>query len=464
MDTHTQTVTAASEREGPCDTPQPQLFLVMDRAHPLAGGARHSLANIDRVTLGRGPARSAERVVEDGVRTLRVRLPDARVSGAHATMERSPEGWRLVDHGSTNGSRVNGRDARTATLADRDVVEIGHTFFRYRAGVPTPADAPGDVDAADLRDLPRSFATLSPGLTRELETLSRVARSEVPVLLRGETGTGKEVLARAVHEQSGRGGRFVAVNCAALPAPLVESLLFGHKRGAFSGAAQDEAGLVRSAQDGTLFLDEVGDLGAPAQAALLRVLQEREVLPVGETRAIKIDVRIVAATHRPIEELAEREAFRADLLARIRGFTFSVPPLRRRIDDVGMLVAGLLSRVAADRAGSLVLAADLACKMLEHDWPYNVREVEQRLRTAVVLAVDGRIQLAHAWSEGPAAPGSSAPAPRLSSEDEALRTRIEASLSEHGGNVTRVGEALGKRRTTVQRWMRRLGIDPDRFR
>jgi len=258
------------------------------------------------------------------------------------------------------------------------------------------------------------------------------------------------------------------VNCGALPATLVESLLFGHKRGAFSGAAQDELGLVRTAEGGTLFLDEVGDLGAPAQAALLRVLQEREVLPVGATRPIATDVRVLAATHRAVEALSGQAAFRPDLLARLSGFTFAVPPLRDRIDDLGLLVSTILRKVAGERAASLSLASELVYAMLKHEWPFNVREVEQRLRTAVVLAVDGRIQLSHAWTDErrdePRA-AASRPAPAaLSLDDEALRRELEAKLVEHQGNVTRVGEAVGKRRTTVQRWIRRLGIDPERFR
>jgi DNA-binding NtrC family response regulator len=466
-----ETNAAVSERQGTKDGPQPHLFLVIDRARPLASGARHSLANIERVTIGRGRARSAGRLVEGGARTLRILLADDRVSALHATLEKREGTWHLHDRGSTNGSRINGRDVRSGPLADGDVVEIGQTFFRYRAAVRTPPDTPGDMDAADASDLPAAFGTVIPWLTRDLRTLSRVASSDVTVLLRGETGTGKEVLARAIHEKSGRAGRFVPVNCAALPPSLVESLLFGHKRGAFSGAAQDEPGLVRTAQGGTLFLDEIGDLAGPAQAAILRVLQEREVLPVGATRAIPADVRVIAATHKPVEDLALREAFRADLLARITGFTFSLPTLRERIDDLGVLMAALLRRVAGERATSMTLASDLVHTMLAHDWPFNVREVEQRLKTAAVLAVDGRIRLEHAGWDGregsrrEAAPkASEPPASALSPEDDSLRAELLEKLSQHGGNVTRVSEALGRRRTTVQRWMRRLGIDPARFR
>jgi transcriptional regulator of acetoin/glycerol metabolism len=463
----TETNTATSKREASRDAHHAQLVLVMDRAHPLAGGARHSLASIERVTMGRSRTGGAERVVQDGTPTLSLLLADARVSAAHAVLERHAGQWSFTDRGSSNGSKINGRDVRTATLEDGDVLELGHTFFRFRAQMPTPVDAPGDVDARSLVGIPRALGTLLPWLARDFTTLARIARSEVSVLLRGETGTGKEVLARAVHAESGRKGPFVAVNCGAIPSTLVESLLFGHRRGAFSGAAQDELGLVRTAEGGTLFLDEVGDLSPAAQVALLRVLQEREVLPVGATRPIATDVRILAATHRPVESLSAQDAFRPDLLARLSGFTFGVPPLRSRIDDLGVLVATLLSKIAPERAASLSLSAELVHTMLRHEWSFNVRELEQRLRTAVVLAADGRIELSHAWNERAQIDGTATAQPvgsALSGEDAQLRHELEVKLAEHGGNVTRVSEAFGKRRTTVQRWIRRLGLDPTRFR
>jgi len=464
---HTSTVTAASERGRGSDAPQPTLILVLDRARPLAGGARHSLTNIERVTIGRGHARSVQRVVEEGRPTLKLVLPDDRVSSLHARIELGADGWRLTDCGSTNGSRVNRQEVRSALLADGDLVEIGQTFLRYRGGLPTPFDAPGDVDATDLSALPRVFGTLIPSLAGDLETLTRIARSEVSVLLLGETGTGKEVVARAIHAGSGRKGPFIAVNCGALPETLVESLLFGHRRGAFSGATHDAAGLVREAEGGTLFLDEVGDMGAPAQAAMLRMLQEREVTPLGLTRPIPVDVRVLAATHRPLVELAESGEFRADLLARITGFTFTIPQLRARLDDVGLLIAALLRKLAGDRAPRVSFSSELVNAILEHDWPLNVRELEQRLKAGVVLAADGRLELSHFWPDGPPrAPSRSTarPAEALSPKDQALRDELVAKLTEHAGNVTHVGEALGKSRTQIQRWIRRLGIDVERFR
>ncbi len=464
----TRTVTADSQRSHEVDVSQPALMLVFDRARPFVGGARHSLANIDRVTIGRGRARSVQRVVEEGKPTLKILLADERVSSLHARIERGAQGWLFTDCASTNGSRVNRHGVETKVLADGDLIEIGHNFFRYRGALPTPFDAPGDMDAAGLSPMPRAIGTLLPRLGRDLDTLARIARSEVSVLLQGETGTGKEVVARTIHAESGRRGPFVAVNCGALPATLVESLLFGHTRGAFSGAAQDSPGFVRAAQGGTLFLDEVGDLGAPAQAAMLRVLQEREVTPLGSTRPIPTDARVVAATHRPLVQLAETGAFRSDLLARITGFTFLIPPLRDRIDDVGVLLASLLQKMAAERAPQISFGSEVVYAILEHDWSKNVRELEQRLKTGVVLATHGRIELSHFCGDGPLKGGTTRNSTSLpgllSPEDEALHAELVAKLSECRGNVTHVGEAMGKSRTQIQRWVRRLGIDAERFR
>jgi transcriptional regulator with GAF, ATPase, and Fis domain len=406
-------------------------------------------------------------LIQEGERTLAVTVPDGRISSFHASIERRGRSWCFVDNGSTNGSRVNREAASTVALQDGDLIELGQSLFRFRAEVQTPVTAPGDIDARDRYGLPGRFGALQPWLARDLEVVSRVAGSDVSILILGESGTGKEVLARAIHAESGRRGAFVPVNCGALPASLVESLLFGHKKGAFSGATHDEIGLVRAADGGTLFLDEIGDLPKASQAALLRVLQEREVVPVGATRAIPTDLRIVAATHRPLDTLAESGEFRSDLLARLSAFTYRVPPLRERIDDVGMIVAAILRNVAGDAAaeGSLSLSADAAYALVARRWPLNVRELEQSLRVGGVLASGGRIELAMPQQ---AAPPTSRAKPRLPSaptpEDEALRAALVSKLAEHGGNITQVGSAMGKARTQVQRWLKRFNIDPQSYR
>jgi transcriptional regulator of acetoin/glycerol metabolism len=462
----TRTATASSRRSQSTDAALEHLVVVLDRARPLEGGARHVLANIECVTIGRGRSRSAERTAQDRVRTLRLALADERISSLHARIERTADGWRLTDCGSKNGTRINRRPSTTAVLADGDVVEVGNTLLRYRLDVPTPVGTPGDLDSSELEGLPRTIATLLPTFARDVLTLARLAETDVPVLLLGETGTGKEVLARAIHEQSGRSGPFVAVNSGAIPATLVESLLFGHKRGAFSGALNDQLGFLRAASDGTLFFDEIGDLAPAAQAALLRVIQEREVVPLGGTHPVSVNVRFLSATHRPLESLTKSGAFREDLMARIAGFVHHLPPLRDRIDDVGVLLGALLRKIAGKQATEISLGADASHELLAYAWPLNVRELEQRLRAAVALAPKGRIEVAHLWKEGPPRTGrpSDLPVRARSPAEDALHAQLLEHLTAQRGNVTQVGTAMGKSRTQIQRWLRRLGIDAERFR
>lgn len=386
------------------------------------------------------------------------------MSESHATLERQPNDWVLVDQGSKNGSRVGERKLARAPLVDGDLLELGGTFFRFRSTVRTPVMAPADVDASSLSGLVARLATLMPSLIRDLEVLDRVARSDVAILLLGETGTGKEILARALHDASERAGAFVAVNCGAMPAPLVEGMLFGHKRGAFSGAVSTEIGFVRAADGGTLFLDEIGDLQPPAQAALLRVLQEREVLPIGNTVPVRVDVRVVAATHRPLGTLVARESFRHDLYARLSGYTFMLPPLRDRLDDLGLLIASIARARRKERDAPFEIGAPAMRALLRpHPWPNNVRELVHHVAVGRLLGSDHRIkhvpipdpQLSFKTKWG---------AQPLPSSDDALRAELVSNLTLYAGNVTRVGQAMGKARTQVQRWLRRFDLDPRRFR
>jgi len=403
-------------------------------------------------------------------------VADARMSGQHARIHRQggPTGaWVLTDLGSTNGTWLNGaplgRDV-PAPLADEDVIAVGHSLFLYRALVDDEGGAAGDRDTADLDSLPPGMATLDPLLARRLTRLERVAASTLSLLLVGETGTGKEVLARAVHTLSGRPGPFVAVNCGAIPHNLVEAHLFGHVRGAFSGAVRDEAGHVRAAQFGTLLLDEIGDLPPSAQAALLRVLQEGEVVPVGSAQPIKVDVRVLGATHRPLEKLVEEGTFRRDLYARLAGYVFALAPLRERICDLGLLLGSFLARgkLTPPASGALRLHHEAARALLAYDWPMNVRELEQCLRASAVLAEEGTIQLADlpaavaaALAEEPEpAPGGA----EADARDEALRRDLLVRLSDAQGNVSEVARAMGKARQQVQRWLRRFRIDPEAYK
>jgi transcriptional regulator of acetoin/glycerol metabolism len=427
------------------------LFRVLDCSRPLVPSARHSLRGLEEVRLGRGEpgfTRAGD--------TLQVLEGDARISSEHARVRHQLGRWLLEDCGSRNGTLVNGAPARTAALRDGDVIELGRTFFLFREGVPTAPDTPLDA-LADPTGVP-GLATLSPPLARVLGDLRALAASSVSMVIHGESGTGKELVARAVHGLSGRRGAFVAVNCGAIPASLVESELFGVRRGAYSDAKEDRPGLVRAAHEGTLFLDEIGDLDLAKQAAFLRVLQEREVVPVGQARAVPVDLRVVTASHRELAALVTAGRFREDLLARLSGFMLRLPPLRARREDLGLLIAALLGRVAPDPT-RISFTPDATRRLLGHVWPQNVRELEKRLETAVVLAKDGPIQAAHLGELPRAAPAGS-----VASDEDARAAELRRLLAEHAGNVSAVARAVGKDRVQVRRWLRRYGIDPAGFR
>lgn len=454
-----QTFTDAPGAGTPLARPEPYLVVALECDRPASGASRHALRGVDEVTIGRGDDRGATR---EGKR-LAITVPDGWMSGAHARLTRAAGGWRVEDLGSRNGTRVGGKAVAHLVLADGDVVEAGHTMMIFREALHGPPGAPLDFDSRAAHEAP-GLATLLPALAAEIAALVRIAKSTMPMLLRGETGTGKEVIARAVHALSGRGGPFVAVNCGAIPASLVEGQLFGHARGAFSGAVRDEPGFVRASHGGTLFLDEIADLPAASQAALLRVLQEGEVVPLGTTRPTPVDLRVVAATHQPLEQLVARGAFRADLHARLDGFTFALPPLRERREDTGLMVADLLA--SASSRPTFTMEAGRA--LLRYAWPMNVRELKHALSRAVVLAGDAPVDVAHLPPAVGAALGDTlsahAAAAPPDDDDARLRAQLESLLAEHRGNVADVARALGKARMQVHRWMKRLAIDPKRYR
>jgi transcriptional regulator with PAS, ATPase and Fis domain len=331
---------------------------------------------------------------------------------------------------------------------DRALIDAGRTFlvFRARRGALDPGDAHVAVDGGALD-------TLDPALAADFDALDRVARSQVPVLVLGDTGTGKERVARAVHEASRRRGACVAVNCAALPANLVESELYGYRRGAFSGATEDRPGLVRASDGGTLFLDEVGDLAAASQASLLRALQEREVVPLGATSPIPVDLRVVAATCQALDALVALGRFREDLLARLAGHVVQLPPLRERTEDLGLLIARLLARHGGGRA--IALDRELARALFRHAWPRNVRELEHALAAAIARADGDELGLAHLPADFAARPTRAEPPDR---------ERLERLFEQHAGNITKVAKALGTSRSQVRRLATRVGIDLDRWR
>jgi len=484
----TDTLSSISLGRGTIDDPtrpRPHLIWLTECDEPLAPSSRHLLDELDVVNIGRGP-RSCRRQVTE--RALELRAPDRRMSGEHARLVRRGAGWLLEDRGSKNGCIVNGQLTPRAMLSPGDVFELGHTFFLY-LDAPAPPDAAPDMQASDLPAPAATLATFVAGLERQFGALARIADTNVAVVLLGETGTGKEIVARALHELSKRPGQFVAVNCGAIAETLLESELFGHKKGAFSGAVADRQGFVRAADTGTLFLDEVGELPAASQVAFLRVLQEHEVIPVGDTRPVKVDARLCAATHRDLDAMVEDGAFRRDLYARIFGFVLELPALRHRRADFGILLAALLRRIPGGDRVTLTPAALRA--MLRHDWPLNVRELEKCLVAAIALADAKPIELDHlppsvrrrlaAPAQMPPPTPAVGPVPVtppgmpslrglgsapliIDPEELQLKEKLVELLTAHDGNVAAVARAMGKGRMQIHRWARRFGIELESFR
>jgi DNA-binding NtrC family response regulator len=303
-----------------------------------------------------------------------------------------------------------------------------------------------------------------PAMTRVRDVIARVADTDLSVLVRGESGTGKELVAQALHQRSARRARpFVAINCAAIGRELVESELFGHEKGAFTGAAARRIGRFEAASGGTMFLDEIGDMPLETQAKVLRALEARTIERVGSTRPIEVDVRLVAATHRDLEAEVKRGRFREDLYYRLRVVEIALPPLRERLDDVPALSIRFLERVAA-RLGRTPkpLSAGALAALSRHAFPGNVRELRNALEQAAVLAEGPAIEAADLRLEL----DSSLPSTAGASFAEAKRATIEAferrflgeALREHGGNVSRTAEAIGMVRQSLQQKLRELGL------
>ena len=447
--------------------PQPHLFRVLECSRPLAASSRHGLDGVDRVEIGRGERRCHRG--SPARRMLELAVPDPWMSSSHARLVRRDGAWFIEDAGSRNGTLVNGAAIERGALADGDVVEIGRTLFVFRAAVAAAPGDPADLDASGLSPVVAELASLCPPLADQLSALVRVASATVSVVVQGETGTGKERIAHAVHVLSRRPGAFVAVNCGALPDTLLEAELFGSRRGAFTGA-QDRPGLIRTADQGTLFLDEVGDLPLPAQGALLRVLQERQVHAIGAPHPVAVDFRLLCATQEPLDQLVRAGRFRDDLRARLAGFTIQLPPLRERREDLGIITATLLRRLAPGRAEQLSFDKEAARALLLHAFPLNIRELEKALERALALADDDRIRLKDlslAVAALAEVPAGTAPIPTLAPlapEDLAVKHQLVAALREHAGNVSATARSMGKARAQIRRWLRRYQIDLAQFR
>jgi DNA-binding NtrC family response regulator len=377
--------------------------------------------------------------------TASLRLEGMGVSRLHAELYRQGPLYVMRDLGSTNGTWLGGRRIEHAPIAPGGVVRIGEWVGVF---VQCAEDAP-------------EFAELAPGLfggaamAKLLAPLQRAAKSDLPVALVGETGTGKERLARATHFLSGRSGPFLAVNCGALPEQLAEAELFGYRRGAFTGAERASPGYFRAADGGTLFLDELPELSPALQAKLLRVLEDGQVMGLGESTSVRVDVRVVSAAHFSLRDLVAQGRMRQDLSARLSGLEVRIPSLAERRADVPRLFAQFLARQTGGRPP--VVEARLVEALCLHAWPENVRELE--LVTRRLLAVHGHeptLRRQHLPAELAALTEERVPSPRPSTPPPPDRReydlgRIKEKLATNGGNVKAAAGALGISRQRVYR-------------
>lgn len=392
------------------------------------------------------------------------RSPDSKVTSLfHSTISREHAAVQvalggvfcLKDLGSRNGTRVNGRASELPMpLEAQSVVRLGDVL----AVVDDSSQDPPIED-------PVLFGT-SPLMARARDLLTRAALDPAPILVVGETGTGKERVASEVHRLSGRSGPYLTLNCAELSPHLIESQLFGHERGAFTGATTPAQGLFRAAQQGTLFLDEIGELPIELQPKLLRVLQESEVRAVGGVRAERVDVRVVAATNRDLAAHVEQGAFRRDLYARLALWELRLPPLRERRQDILAWVQRLTTRYSQERGQQFKLEflPDAAERVLLHTWPDNLRGMQRLVHRAAGLVPSARIGTSALLSVLPelrqsdpppaAAAAHSMRAPAARPTREALLAVYEAN----GRSVRATAKHFGKERRQIYRWLDALGI------
>ncbi|MGE0789952.1 MAG: sigma 54-interacting transcriptional regulator [Sandaracinaceae bacterium] len=421
-------------------------------------------------------------------------LDEPTVSRFHAEVVVAPDGVRVRDVGSSNGTSVDGVTVRDAFVRDGSIVQLGRARIRVTLGGSRPVEVGG-------ADRFGGLVGRAPAMRALFEVLERCAASDATVLLEGETGTGKEAIAEAIHAASRRADQpFVVLDCSAIPHDLVESELFGHERGAFTGAVASRIGAFEEAHGGTLFVDEIGELPADLQPKLLRALEQRTVRKVGAQKRIAIDVRVIAATNRTLREEVNAGRFRADLFYRLAVVRVDVPPLRERIEDLGLLVGELSSRLGATPEQQReMLAPAFLDRLARSPWPGNVRELRNVLERSLVLGRDTPLdtEAAPALSMGSAAstgsaaspgsapmgsaalqgsagspgiagsPGSAAPTidPRLSYQEARERALaefearyLEAALALTSGNVAKTARDIGLDRTYLHRLLRKHGL------
>jgi DNA-binding NtrC family response regulator len=370
-------------------------------------------------------------------------LPDPAVSARHCSVRLGDAGVEVSDLGSKNGVRLG-----AARLASVLLCGEGTSFVIGQTSVTIRKQADDD-DRDDAPAIP-NLVGRSLAMQRVRREIARHARTRAAVLLQGESGSGKDVVAQALHTLSGRSGAYVPLNAGAFPDSLADAELFGHRRGAYTGAVSGRAGAFELAHRGTLFLDEVGELSPAVQVKLLRVVEDGAVRPIGASDSLRVDVRLVAASWARLDERVREGSFRADLFHRLSTATIELPPLRRRKSDIPALSRVLLSRLKDDVGEKRLTGAALA-RLLEYGWPGNVRELSAVLYRSAVTAPGVEIDASHVAlpEECRAALARTRPAPE----------RARELLDVHGGNVSAASRAAGVPRSTFRAWLARCEKD-----
>ena len=410
---------------GPIDA-----FHILRQVYPISA-ARNRVLDEKELVIGREPGAQGYEIA------------DGESSRSHAAIrfDRRTNGYQLIDLDSRNGTFLNGHRITSCPVKNGDAIRVGRSIFILVRGAVEPGG---------------TIPTLTPdvSLARALvESIAdRAATSDLPVLIYGPTGAGKERLALRIHNKSGRTGRLVSLNCGALSSELLGSELFGHVRGAFSGAQTSRPGLFATAHNGTLFLDEIGELPLDQQPTLLRVCEEGRVRPVGSDRDVEIYVRLIAATHCDLDTACRAGTFRTDLLARLRGVTLRLPALRERRDEILMLFSTFVDHTP--------FGITVAERLLNYHWPENVRELKNVAEYVRLFSnTFGSIHPSHlperlAHVSAPAAQRSAQP----------TKHELDALLLTHRGNVSKVADELGVHRQQAYRWLGKVGLDPNGYR
>lgn len=387
-------------------------------------------------------------------------LDDPKMSREHARISPTADGAMITDLESSNGTFVNGERVSRARVRRGDVIRVGDSFMILTTIT---------VLENTIRD--SQMVGNSDSLERVKREIAMAAEGDTTVLFLGESGCGKDLAAQELHRLSKRRGEFVAINCGAVPENLLESELFGYKKGAFSGANSAKIGLFQAANGGSLFLDEIGEMSSAMQAKLLRALQNKEVRPLGSTTPERIDTRVVCATNRDLIDAVNRKLFRGDLYSRISQLVIEIPPLRARREDIPVLMAHF-----RPRSEHREFSGDLVEAFLLHPWPFNVRELDGVLSLAVMesrgdekITVGSRVEKQlqdHAKIQLGEAAALDETVDELPDDGryQISKDELIALLQQHQGNVKQVAIQLGKHRYQIYRWLKAYDIDPLRYR